>query len=140
MADVDGSAFVFTPSFASSYSGNVVDGILYDLGAEGAGVSPTVTLVSPAVYNAPAKTEPVVVDVTDPDSPFRRILITVVVNGEAFTAFDGNKWRDGWKAFSSISNITDGFRFSIRRDNGWPPSSPVIVEVYPFDTTGNEGT
>jgi len=103
----------------------------------GAGVAPTVTLISPAAGNPIAPSTPVVVDVTDPDSPFRRILIVVVLGGVAYLAYDGT-WRSGFASFSTRSTITDGYRFSIRRDSGW--TSAVDVEVYPFDDTGNEGS
>jgi len=101
------------------------------------GVAPIVTLISPANGNQVAPSQPIIVDVTDPDSPFRRIFLVVVLGGVAYLAYDGT-WRSGFAAHSSRSTITDGYRFSIRRDSGW--TSAVDIEVYPIDDTGNEGS
>jgi len=106
-------------------------------GQAGGGVAPTVTLISPSPGNQLAPNQPVIVDVTDPDSPFRRIFIVAVLGGVAYLAYDGT-WRSGFAAHSSRSTITDGYRFSIRRDSGW--TSAVDIEVYPIDDTGNEGS
>lgn len=137
MADLDGSVYVLPPVGSAGLLRRLLPGAVYELGAAlGEGEPPVTTLVSPTSGGVDPTT-PVVVDVTDPDSGFRRIFLVVVLGGEAFLAYDGVKFRNGFEAFSTRSNITDGFRFSLRRNAGW--RGAVSVEVYPIDDTGIEG-
>jgi hypothetical protein len=106
-------------------------------------IAPTTTLVSPGAGATIMPDTAIVVDVTDPDSGFARILVVAteapgVHSGVAYLAHDGIDFRPGFKTNSIRTAITNGFRYSLRRDVGW--SAPVSVEVFAFDDTGNEGS
>jgi hypothetical protein len=106
-------------------------------------IPPTTTLVSPSSGSTLSVDTPVIVDVTDVDSGFARILVVVVIaptasSGVALLAHDGVAFRPGFRDYSTRTVITGGFRYSIRRDVGW--ADPIRIEVYAIDDTGNEGT
>lgn len=137
MSDLDGSEYTLDDIASGAIIRKLLDGSVYELGPPVApGEAPVTTLISPTPGNGVDKTSTIVVDVTDADSELRRVMIVAVVEGVAFLAFDGVKYRPGYAAFSSRSAIANGFRHSVRRDAGW--IGPVSVEVYPFDVTGNE--
>lgn len=105
-------------------------------------VPPTVSLITPAAGSNITEETPIVVDVTDLDSDFRRILLVVTMApaahaGVAYLVHDGDAFRPGFDNYSSRSSITHGYRYSVRKNSGWDNS--VKVEVYAFDTEGNEG-
>lgn len=145
MADLDGSVYLLEPA-ANGTFGTVVAGGFYSLGAappDPPTVAPVTTLVSPAPGSTLGTDTPLVVDVTDADSGFARILLVVTIapavnSGVALLVHDGVVFRPGFKDFSTRTSIANGFRYSIRKDLGW--ADDVRVEVYAIDDTGNEGT
>lgn len=96
---------------------------------------PTVTLVSPSANSEIARTTPIVVDVTD-EGGLAAVFVWIdypvgppdlVHTGDAFTAlFAGGSTR---------SSITDGYRFTLRREGGWPYAP--TVRIKPVDGSGN---
>jgi hypothetical protein len=106
-------------------------------------IPPVTTLVSPAPGSTLGADTPLVVDVTDVDGGFARILLVVTIapavnSGVALLVHDGVTFRPGFKDFSTRTSIANGFRYSIRKDLGW--ADDVRVEVYAIDDTGNEST
>lgn len=102
-------------------------------------IAPVISNVTPASGSAIQATTPVGLDATDDLNSFKRLLITayfagarvkeVVYDGEGF----GPMYRNG---YNTVTNITDGYRFTFLRDGGWP-ESPVITP-FVIDTGGGE--
>jgi len=144
MVDLGGSLYdIGQPS--SAFAGTNLGGSLHELtstappAAPGVPTIPAVTLVSPGSGATLAPSTAIVVDVTDPDG-FTRILLVVHISppsGSAFLVHDGDNFRAGFEDLSTRTAIANGFRFSIRKNSGWDAATN--VEVYSFDTEGNEG-
>jgi hypothetical protein len=107
-------------------------------GGGGEAVPPEVTLVSPSQLNALSRNEPIVLEVTD-ETQLARVLITVQYPSldAPQVAFDGTGFTEPFATESSTEDITDGYRFTLRRRTGWP-SRQLTLKVYAVDTSGNE--
>jgi len=143
MVDVDGEVLVQNP-FASAFAGSNVNGSVIGAFAfeDPPTIAPITTLISPAPGATLTAETPVVVDVTDADGGFARILLVVTIApavnaGVALLVHDGVAFRPGFKDFSTRTVISGGFRYSIRKDLGW--ADAIRVEVFAIDDTGNEG-
>lgn len=77
-------------------------------------------------------------DVTDNQGLFRRIILTAQFpNGANEVVFDGATFAANYGT-STVTNITNGKRFFVRRAGGWP-ASPTL-SAFAIDQAGNEGT
>lgn len=96
---------------------------------------PVVTLVSPAQGNVDPST-PIVVDVTDVGG-FHSIIVTarLPLSARNEVVYDGVF--DDVYGGSTRAAITNGFRFTIRRNGGWPPGA-VDLKVRAVDTDAQE--
>lgn len=105
-------------------------------GGGGGGAAPVVTFVSPAASSPIKKTQSMVFDVTDVDNPNPALLSISIRYQE--TGAEEVVWRDGrfaaLYASSTQSSITDGFRFTVNRQGGWPSTPTLQVDV--ADDTG----
>lgn len=98
--------------------------------------NPVAAVVSPPEGSSISSTTPLVIDVTD-DLGLRRVIIAArFPDGTAELVHDGDLFSTRY-ASSSKTAISGGFRFTLRRQGGWF-ASPTI-QVFPFDTSGNEG-
>lgn len=97
--------------------------------------APTIDNFSPLPGTPISRNEPISFDVTDA-SGLERAIIMVTISGITYVVHDGDKFRGEFSNFSSRSVITDGFRYSIRRNGGWL-AAPTF-EVAAYDTDGNE--
>ena len=134
---------VESPVFSTRVGGKSV--VLIDIEAAAAApeIPPSTTLVSPAADSVLAATTPIVMDVTDSDGSFTRILVVVTLApspnaGQALLVHDGDGFLPGFRNFSSRITIANGFRYSIRKDLGWTTS--IAVDIFAFDDTGNEAS
>jgi hypothetical protein len=98
--------------------------------------TPVAAVVSPPEGSSISSTTPLVIDVTD-DLGLRRVIVAArFPDGTAELVHDGDLFSTRY-ASSSKTAISGGFRFTLRRQGGWF-ASPTI-QVFPFDTSGNEG-
>lgn len=97
--------------------------------------TPTVTLVTPPTGPTTAAT-PVVVDVTD-SAPLRRVIIAArfATLGAEEVVHQGNRFAVAYSS-STRTAITNGWRYTLLRNGGWP--ADVTVDFYAIDTTGTE--
>lgn len=101
--------------------------------------APAVSNWSPAPQTAITINNTISFDVTDASGLFRRILVLVQFTGlEIYdTAFDGSTFGQRYLGpGNSKVAITNGFRFTLLREGGWP-ASPRIVPVA-INQTGQE--
>ena len=79
-------------------------------------------------------------DVTDSESPFRRIIIKLFyADGSWDMVWDGDNFGPKFTNGSNVHvTIYQGHRFSIRRDGGWVVGNSVHLTPYAIDTGGNE--
>jgi hypothetical protein len=107
-------------------------------GAVGTDVTPpTITIVSPTVGTAITPTTPLIVDVAD-DVALRRVFVSVAfpARGLEEVVHDGAAFAPVYADSSSRAVITNGYRYTIVRREGWP-SAPTL-KVHAIDVTGNE--
>lgn len=98
---------------------------------------PVVTLVSPTDGEVSADT-PVVFDVTEEGvEGFCELFVWVVFasDGSSEVIHDGDSFATRYVGLSARSTVTGGFRYTVRRSEGWPSSPRVRVKV--IDTAGN---
>lgn len=99
---------------------------------------PVVTIVSPAPSTNISGTTPLVFDVTD-NGAFRRIAVRLKFTGQNWEfVHDGDAFSPGYQANSTRVAISGGFRYSVRKDGGWPVGQVPRLTVYAIDTGGNE--
>lgn len=99
----------------------------------GDGVAPTVTVVSPAEGGALTPAGSVVIDVTDADGLAFVELTIVYPGGATEVAFRDGDFRRPYTGTQAA--ITDGYRYTIDRDGGWPNGNPRF-EVVAVDNGG----
>ncbi len=77
-------------------------------------------------------------DVTD-SQPFQRIIVAISYPniGKYEIAYDGTAFVSGYDGTSTVTPITDGFRFVVLRDSNWP-DTVVAIHVFAFDVDGFE--
>lgn len=116
-------------------------------GAGGGGskdlVAPTVTLISPAAPGGfgadwiTAKDTPIIYDVTDAVPGLGYVTITALLPGGAEqTVYRRGAFQGDYAGVSSTSVITNGLRFTIRNQHGWPPGG-LTLNVDVVDGDGN---
>lgn len=100
---------------------------------------PVITIVSPIIGSTILKSTSLVIDVTDNLG----LLVDVSISAE-LTSLPAEESVYSNSTFSNAYNasvrvgITNGFRFTINRNVGWP-SSPT-VKIVAIDTAGNKAT
>lgn len=114
----------------------------WEVGAYGApsvldSTAPTVTNVTPANGSSLGAGDSVQFDVTD-DGTFRKLIITAAHGGLREVVYEESAFCAGYSERSTVAAITGGYRFVLRRFDGWR-SAPTI-RVHAVDTAGNEST
>lgn len=100
---------------------------------------PVVGNYVPAVGTPIQTTDAVQFDVTDDESFFRRIVVTVTfasTTGDDGVVHDGVAFKGPYAAQSSRSAIVGGWRYVVRHADGWP-GTPTF-ETFAIDHDGNE--
>lgn len=105
------------------------------------GVAPTVTNLTPAPGSNIVSTTALAFDVLDELDSFRRIIVAVNMPSEKVYEIihDGDSFGPKYQNNANQrTTVTDGYRYIVERDGGWP-ASPNLV-VFAIDTTGEENT
>lgn len=112
--------------------------LLYPAGASPDTTKPVVTVISPAPGTEIGPNDPLIFDVTDNVSSFRRIVVETLVAslGLNEVAHNGDTFRPTYAPRSSRTAIVNGYRYTLYRAPCWPGSPG--LEVYAIDTAGNE--
>lgn len=97
---------------------------------------PTISVVSPTPDGPIRPLEAFVIDITDPEG-ISLSVITCQMGGVHEVVWLRNAFSDDYLAGSSREAITDGWRYTIRRDGGWVASPTFNVEA--VDLGGNFG-
>lgn len=132
-----------------------VDGTIYETGALAiqtnvanievleqppvpAPVSPVVSNVSPFGGTAIAATDPLSFDVTDESGLFREIVVIASFPNVGLLEIIHMDAAFGpqYTQYSSRVAITNGYRYTVLRNGGWPASPTIIVKA--IDLTGAE--
>lgn len=105
-------------------------------------VPPVVTWVTPAPGTTISADAEIIVDITDDTGLWCNYAVRVAYpfaspDRPEETIYTGTRFADFYST-STIVAITNGFRFTLRRRDGWP-STPKI-EVDPVDAGGNRST
>jgi hypothetical protein len=129
------------------------DAIFYDVAAEigayGAPsiaitpIAPVVSNVTPTANSTISATQAIGCDITDADGAgtFRRIILTLTLpNGTSEVVHNGSAFVFPYATQSTRSSITNGYRYSIVRDGGWPRGSQIVLTPYAIDTSGEEAS
>lgn len=99
---------------------------------------PVVSIVSPTPGTNISGVTPLVFDVTD-TGLFRRIIVRLKFTGQNWEFIhDGDTFGPGYQADSTRTIISGGYRYSLRKDGGWPIGQVPRLTVYAIDTGGNE--
>jgi hypothetical protein len=96
---------------------------------------PYVTEVSPAVLITIAAGDVLSFRAVYPNGAMRGVIALKMAKVWEL-AFDGAQLGPGYRKQSTVESLTDGYRFNLRRDGGWPVS-PVIFPLA-YDIYGNE--
>lgn len=101
--------------------------------------APVIENFVPAIGTEIARTDPIQFDVTD-ETELASVYITArYEDGTAECVWDHDSFQARFLAGSSRSEITDGYRFVIRRAGGWL-NTPIILDIVAVDTSGNVTT
>lgn len=128
-------------SFVGDYLGTT--------GGSGIASNPVITIVSPTLGVAPgdaggfpadataAAATPIVIDITDATPGAQLVLVCARFVGSDVeeVVYRRGNFRGNYIAGSSQSVITDGWRLSCKRDDGWPGIPVFNVDV--VDADGN---
>lgn len=101
--------------------------------------APTISNVTPTPNTTISRTQAVGCDVTDADgtSDFRRVILVIKLPNDAEeVVHNGTAFCPPYATSSTRSSITNGYRYALTRDGGWP--ARFSLTVYAIDTTGNE--
>jgi hypothetical protein len=98
--------------------------------------APTVTLVSPADGSRIGRYRELVIDVTD-TQPFTAILWITYPGStpDDLVYVGGWGFAKRYAVNSTVATIGGGYRYTLRREGGWPAHPTVYVK--PFDASGN---
>jgi hypothetical protein len=127
----------------------LASGLEQGLGAYGApsiavaNNAPTVSNVAPTANSTISATQAIGCDITDADGTgtFRRIILTLTLpNGTSEVVHNGTAFVYPYATQSTRSSITNGYRYSIVRDGGWPRGSQIVLTPYAIDTSGDEAS
>lgn len=107
---------------------------------------PVITITSPTPGSEITVDTPLVGTITD-DTLLAKFMLAIrfPVLGRTELAWNGTSWQPPYSSLSSLSAISGGFTFSIRRTGGWPvPTDSSLTEepellIYAVDGDGNEG-
>lgn len=99
---------------------------------------PVVTFVSPPEGTQVEVNDALVFDVTD-ETELGRVLVVLYIAATADQelAFDGTSFTARYLALSSVTPISGGLRFSLRRTGGWTAATNITVRVFAVDGSGN---
>ena len=103
----------------------------------GGGVQPTIAFVSPAPSSTITATTPIVLDVTDPDTPNPSTFLFLVLPDASVEVV----WDGGVVAFAAPFSsstrvaIANGFRYTLLRVAGWPAGA-ITFRANALDETG----
>lgn len=100
---------------------------------------PVINNFVPAVGTNIARTDPVQFDVTDETGIAAVFIIARYNDGTSECVWSDNNFQARFLAGSSRVEITDGYRFVIRRTGGWL-NTPIIIDISVVDTSGNVTT
>lgn len=105
----------------------------------GDGYPPAISGITPAAGTAIFPTTTLQFDVVDNDSAMRLVMVTASFAGFPRTEviYDGTAFVQPYvNAETTAATITNGLRFQVKRNGGWP-GSPTLTP-YAVDVTGNE--
>lgn len=93
---------------------------------------PTITLVSPAPGTLISRSTPFVVDVTDDflSGTFACLFMRSRESRVYEIAWDGEEFADLYAVGSTRASITNGWRFTLRREGGWPGAPTFTVRAF----------
>lgn len=105
---------------------------------------PVATIISPTPGTTISPTTPIQFQVTDA-AGLQQVIVAVSYPGPNDTStrsptevvYDGTSFRVPFKQYSTVSAISQGLLFNVRRDSNWPATPE--IEVYAVDIHGNEG-
>lgn len=102
--------------------------------------APIITNVTPASAANILKTQVVSFDVTDSESPFRRIIVKMFYDdGTWDLVHDGDNFGPKFQGPSNTrTGISHGFHLTILMDGGWKIGNNPHLTPYAIDTGGNE--
>lgn len=102
--------------------------------------APIISNVTPSNATNILKTQIVSFDVTDSESPFRRIIIKMFYDdGTWDLVWDGDAFGPKFQGASNVRTpIVQGYHFTILMDGGWKIGNNPHLTPYAIDTGGNE--
>lgn len=103
---------------------------------------PIISNVTPTSATNILKTQVVGFDVTDTESPFRRIIIKMFYDdGSWDLVWDGDAFGPKFQGASNTRTvILRGYHFTILKDGGWTIGNNPHLTCYAIDTGGNEAS
>lgn len=91
---------------------------------------PTVTLVSPAPGTLISRSTPFVIDVTDDaEGVFACLFMRSRESRVYEVAWDGDAFSDLYARASARASVSGGWRFTLRREGGWPGAPAFTVRA-----------
>jgi len=128
---------VFTSNWGVPSDANVKRRV-YTMWEGTVGQPPVISNISPVGGTLLHPTTPITLDITDPDSDFRRIILMIQFAGVTApeVIYDGTSFSAAYAAGSTGTPITDGIHFSLLRAGGWP-AAPTFTP-FAIDVTGLE--
>lgn len=104
----------------------------------GTGAVPTISNITPPAGTLLRSDTHISLDVTDADSAFRRIILTIKFDGADApeVIYDGTDFSTAYLAGSTRTAIPNGLHFDLVREGGWP-AAPTFTP-FAIDVTGLE--
>ncbi len=100
---------------------------------------PAISNVSPAEMSELEEDTTIGFDVTDAGTLALVLVYVVLPSGDTEVIHDGSDFTARYGAESTRETITDGWRFAVRRNGGWPLSQggTLSIRVSASDAGGN---
>ena len=114
-------------------------GSFFALGAGGDTTDPVVDTFSPAAASSILRSDALTFHVTDASTIVSMVVTVAQGSAPAELIYNGAAFVAPYLASSTIGDITDGYAFSVERDNGWQSAS-VTLRVVAVDDAGNVAT
>lgn len=114
-------------------------GNFFALGAGGDTTDPVVDTFSPAAASSILRSDALTFHVTDASAIVSMVVTVAQGSSPAEVIYNGAAFVAPYLASSTIGDITDGYAFSIERDNGWQNAS-ITLRVVAVDDAGNVAT